>query len=76
MFSVDNLWQLSTFVLFLSLVRGSGANKEVAIFWQLIEMFELLDEVYTELYKAVHRVGPQYEITGCLHFKRKLIQIE
>ena len=39
-------------------------------------MFELLDEVYTELYRAVHRVCPQYEITGCLHFKRKLIQIE
>ena len=42
-------------MLFLSLVRGSGANQGAAIFWQLIEMSRLLDEVYTELYRTVHR---------------------
>ena len=42
-------------MLFLSLVRGSGANQEAAIFWQLIEMSGLLGGVYTELYRAIHR---------------------
>ena len=42
-------------MLFLPLVRGSGANQGVATFWQLIEMSGLLGEVYTELYRAVHR---------------------
>ena len=41
-------------MLFLSLVRGSGANQGAAIFWQLIDMSGLLGEVYTELYRAVH----------------------
>ena len=40
-------------MLFLSLVRGSGANQGVAIFWQLIEMSGLLGGAYTELYRAV-----------------------
>ena len=43
-------------MLFLSLVRGSGANKGAAIFWQLIEMSGLLGGFHTELYGAVHRV--------------------
>ena len=42
-------------MLFLSLVRGSGANQGATIFWQLIEMSGLLGGVYTELYRAVHR---------------------
>ena len=42
-------------MLFLSLVRGSGANQGAAIFWQLIEMSGLLGGVYTELYRVVHR---------------------
>ena len=42
-------------MLFLSLVRGSGTNQGVTIFWQLIEMSGLLGELYTELYRAVHR---------------------
>ena len=42
-------------MLFLSLVRGSGANQGAAIFWQLIEMSRLLGGVYTELYRAVRR---------------------
>ena len=43
-------------MLFLSLVRGSGANQGVAILWQLTEMSGLLDGVYTELFRAMHRV--------------------
>ena len=42
-------------MLFLSLVRSSGANQGAAIFWQLIEMSGLSGGVYTELYRAVHR---------------------
>ena len=42
-------------MLFLSLVRGSGANQGATIFWQLIEMFGLSGKVYTELHRAVHR---------------------
>ena len=42
-------------MLFLSLVRGSGANQGMAIFRQLIEMSGLSGEVYTELYRAVQR---------------------
>ena len=42
-------------MLFLSLVRGSGANQGAAIFWQLIEMSGLSGGVYTELYRVVHR---------------------
>ena len=42
-------------MLFLSLVRGSGANQGAVIFWQLIEMSGLSGWVYTELYRAVHR---------------------
>ena len=42
-------------MLFLLLVRGSSANQGAAIFWQLIEMSGLSGEVYTELYRAVHR---------------------
>ena len=42
-------------MLFLLLVKGSGANQEAAIFWQLIEMSGLLGGVYAELYRAVHR---------------------
>ena len=43
-------------MLFLSLVRGSGANQGAAIFWQLIEMFRLSEDgVYTEFYRSVHR---------------------
>ena len=53
--NIDDLRHLSTSVLFLSLVRGSGANQGAAIFWQLIEMSGLLGGVYTELYRAVHR---------------------
>ena len=54
--SIDNLQHSSTSVLLLPLVRGSGANQGAAIFWQLIEMSGLLGGVYTELYRAVHRV--------------------
>ena len=43
-------------MLFLSLVRGSGANQGATIFWQLIEMSGLSGGVYTELYRVVHRV--------------------
>ena len=63
-------------MLFLSLVRGCGANQGAAIFWQLIEMFGLSGEVYTELYRAVPGHCPQYGITGCLHFKGKFMQVE
>ena len=42
-------------MLFLSFVRGSGANQGAAIFCQLIEMSGLSGEFYTELYRAVHR---------------------
>ena len=42
-------------MLFLSLVRGSGANQEAAIFWQLIKKSGLLGGIYTELHRAVHR---------------------
>ena len=42
-------------MLFLSLVRGSGANQGAAIFWQLIEMSGLSSGVYTGLYRAVRR---------------------
>ena len=42
-------------MLFLSLVRGSGANQGAAIFWQLIELSGLSGGVYTELYRAVCR---------------------
>ena len=42
-------------MLFLSLVRGSGANQGMAIFWQLIKMCRLSGGVYTVLYRAVHR---------------------
>ena len=52
---IDNLWYSSTSVLFLSLVSGSSANQEAAIFWQLIEMSGLSGGVYTEFYRAVHR---------------------
>ena len=54
--SIDDLRHALTSVLFLSLVRGSGANQGAAIVWQLIKMFGLLGEFYTELYSAVHRV--------------------
>ena len=40
-------------MLFLSLVRGNGANQGAAIFWQLIEMSRLLGGGYTELYRMV-----------------------
>ena len=53
--SIDDLWHSSTSVLFLSLVRGSGANQGAAIFWQLIKMSGLSGGVYTELYRAAHR---------------------
>ena len=43
-------------MLFQSLVRGSGANQGAAIFWQRIELSRLPGGVYTELYRAVHRV--------------------
>ena len=42
-------------MLFLSLVRGSGANQGAAIFWQLMEMSGLSGGVHTELYRAVHK---------------------
>ena len=42
-------------MLFLSLVRDSGANQGAANFWQLIEMSRLLGRVYTELYRVVPR---------------------
>ena len=42
-------------MLFLLLVRGSSAKQGAAIFWQLLEMSGLLGEVYTELYRVVHR---------------------
>ena len=63
-------------MLFLSLVRGSGANQGAAIFWQLMEVSGLSGGVYTELYRAVHMCCPQYGITGCPHFKGKFIRVE
>ena len=66
---MDDLRHLSTSVLFLPLVRGSGANQGVAIFGQLIKMSGLLGGVYTELYRAVHRVLSQYEINGVSAFQ-------
>ena len=56
-------------MLFLSLVRGSGANQGVAIFWQLIEMSGLSGEVYTELYRAVHRVLTAIRSNGVSAFQ-------
>ena len=53
--STDDLRHLPTSVLFLSLVRSSDANQGAAIVWQLIKMFGLSGEFYTELYSAVHR---------------------
>ena len=44
--SIDDLRHSSTSVLFLSLVRGSGANQGAAIFWQLIEMSGLSGSLY------------------------------
>ena len=61
-------------MLFLSLVRGSGANQGAAIFWQLIEMSGLSGEFYTdngvsafqgEVYTG--RIGP---IVGALESVR------
>ena len=41
-------------MLSLSLVKGSSANQEAAIFWQLSKKFGLSGGVYAELYRAVH----------------------
>ena len=59
-------------MLFLSLVRGSSANQGVAIFWQLIEMSGLLGEVYTELYRAVHRALSAIRNNGVSAFQREV----
>ena len=59
-------------MLFLSLVRGSGANQGAAIFWQLIEMSGLSGEVYTELYRAVHRVLSTIQNNGVSAFQREV----
>ena len=56
-------------MLFLSLVRGSGANQGVSIFWQQLEMSGLLGVVYTELYRAVHRALPAIRINGVSAFQ-------
>ena len=59
-------------MLFLSLVRGSGANQGAAIFWQLIEMFGLSGEFYTELYRAVHRALSAIRNNGVSVFQREV----
>ena len=56
-------------MLFLSLVRGSGANQGAAIFWQLIKMS---GEVYTELYRAVHRTLSAIWNNGVSAFQREV----
>ena len=55
-------------MLFLSLVRGSGANQGAANFWQLIEMSRLSGGVYTEWYRAVHRVLSAIRYNGVSAF--------
>ena len=69
MLSIDDLQHSSTSLLFLSLVRGSGANQGVAIYWQLIEMSGLLGEVYTKLYRAVHRAQSAIRNNGVSAFQ-------
>ena len=59
----------STSVLFLSLVRGSGADQGAAIYWQLIEMSGLLGEIYTELYRAVQRALSAIRNNGVFAFQ-------
>ena len=56
-------------MLFLLLVRGSGANLGAAIFWQLIEMSGLLDGVYTELHRVVHRALSAIQNNGVAAFQ-------
>ena len=56
-------------MLFLSLVRGSGAKQRAAIFWQLMEMFRLSGELYTELYRAVHRALSAIQNNGVSAFQ-------
>ena len=74
--SIDDLRHLSTSVLFLSLVRGSGANQGAAIFWQLIEMSGLSGGVYMSCIGRYAGRCPQYGIMGCPHFKGRFIQVE
>ena len=59
-------------MLFLSLVRGSGANQEVAIFWQLIKKSGLLGGIYTELHRAVHRALSAIRNNGVSAFQGEL----
>ena len=56
-------------MLLLLLVQGSGANKAATIFWQLIEMSGLSGEVYTELYRVVHRALSAIQINGVSVFQ-------
>ena len=59
-------------MLFLSLVRGSGANQGAAIFWQLIEMSGVSVGVYTELYRAVHRTPSAIRNNGVSAFQGEI----
>ena len=59
-------------MLLLSLVRGSGANQGVAIFWQLIEMSGLLGVFYTELYRAIHRALSAIRNNGASAFQGEI----
>ena len=59
-------------MLSLSIVRGSGANWGAAIFWHLIEMSELSGQVYTELYRAVHKALSAIQNSGVSAFQGEL----
>ena len=70
--SIDDLQHSTTYVLFLSLARGSGVNQGAAIFWQPIEMSGLLGDVYAKLHRAVHRVLYTIWINGVSAFQREV----
>ena len=62
-------------MLFLSLVRGSGANQGAAIFWQLIEMSGLSGEFYTELYSAVRKALSAIRNNGVSAFQGEVYTV-